>query len=104
MMITKAQVELVKDYFDGAYPTPKYASAISALIAVGERLADGSHVILPRNPAAPNIGVAEGYCDFVMPEGFENTPLRRVEELRCGYSALIDTYEHPERYFKAAAK
>jgi len=57
MMITKAQVELVKAVhsfeLNRTHPHPnRHIEALSALIAVGEKLADGSHVILPANITA----------------------------------------------------
>lgn len=44
MMITKAQVELVKTL---KYSNEPVTEALSALIAVGERLADQTHVLIP---------------------------------------------------------
>jgi len=56
MMITKAQVELVKDYIDeGIGPT--YCKAMQALIAVGEKLADG-HALVPVEPTPEMIAAA----------------------------------------------
>lgn len=50
-----------------------------------------------REPTFTMLYEGEGLCDFVMPDGFENTREARQAELRCGWQAMIDAaLTHPE--------
>ncbi len=58
MMITKAQVELVKSIAidEESERFGKFRlEALSALIAVGEKLADGTHVLVPAEPTQEDV-------------------------------------------------
>lgn len=49
------------------------------------------------SPTDKMMRIGEGYCDFIMPEGFHNSPEERVNELKCGYQvALGVALELPE--------
>lgn len=43
-----------------------------------------------RDPTARMIYVGEGYCDFVLPPGLDNTGDGRRKEFRMGWQAAID--------------
>ena len=49
MMITKEQLEVIKTY-TGELRPGYGVDCLNALIAVGERLADGTHVLVPVKP------------------------------------------------------
>lgn len=49
------------------------------------------------SPTDQMMQIGEGYCDFIMPEGFDNSLEGRVRELKCGYQvALGVALELPE--------
>lgn len=50
-----------------------------------------------REPTPAVLYQGEGYADFIMPGGFENTRERRQAELRVAYQVMIDAALSEER-------
>lgn len=49
-----------------------------------------------REPTEAMLYRGEGMCDFVMPEGFDNTREARQQELRCGWLTMVSAaLTHP---------
>jgi hypothetical protein len=48
-----------------------------------------------REPPPWMLYEGEGYCDFVMPEGFDNSREGRQRELLCGWQTMIDAALKP---------